>query len=472
MVAFGLRLVASLAVAAAAAYAAPPPVAAPPTVAPAPAAAPLPPGKMLSLASLTPPSKDPFYAVPDDVEQALPGAILRHRAPPNPIAGFGILPISLQATHQILYRTIDSLGNATATVLTVLIPYNADLSKVLSYQVAEDAATIDCAPSYAFQFAHATGPDHGTILTEAELLLVEAALEQGWVVIAPDFLGPKGAFLANELAGHATLDGVRAAINSASFTGISNEPTVTMWGYSGGSLASLWAAELQPTYAPELSIAGAAVGGTVPNIATVVKSVNKKGSAGLIPTGILGLANQHPDLDQLLEQHVLPQYRAQFYKPRSQCFMANNNQFANKDVVGMLDDPSLIFRHPLAVTLIAKNALGSSTPKIPIFVYKSTADEISPVSETDSLVRTYCAAGASVEYQRDAGSDHGSLAVLAAPKALSWLIATMNGQRRTGCVTRTVPSSLLDPAAIELLPKILIDALLSLLGKRVGPIIG
>lgn len=49
----------------------------------------------------------------------------------------------------------------------------------------------------------------------------------------------------------------------------------------------------------------------------------------------------------------------------------------------------------------------------------------------------------------------------------------MNGRNRnTECVTRTVFSSLLDPAAIGVLPKILIDALLDLLGKPVGPLIG
>ncbi|KJZ79175.1 hypothetical protein HIM_01326 [Hirsutella minnesotensis 3608] len=456
MVRFGFQLSTALAVAAAAVVAVPPPSAV----------------MLEDRAVSIPPSQDSFYAVPDGLEGVPPGTILRRRAPPNPIASFGIGPLNLQSSHQILYRTTDSLGQATATVLTVLIPWNARLDKVLSYQVAEDAATIDCAPSYAFQFAHATGPNHGTIVTEAELILVEAALEQGWVVIAPDFLGPKGAFLANELAGQATLDGIRAAINSGSFTGISEKPTVTMWGYSGGSLASLWAAELQPTYAPELSIAGASVGGTVPNISTVVLSINKKPSAGLIPAGILGLANQHPDLEALLQQHVRPEKREEFFRPRKQCLAANNAQFANQDVAGMLDDPNLIFTHPLAVSLVAKNALGGATPRIPIFLYKSTADEISPVRETDELVNQYCARGASVEYQRDLGSDHGSLAILAAPKALWWLKETMNGRRHEGCVRRTVPTSLLDPVSIGLLPKILIDALLNLLGKRVGPIIG
>lgn len=418
------------------------------------------------------PSDDPFYHVPDGLENIAPGTILRHRPPPAKIAAFGFDPLNLDATHQILYRTTDSLGNATATVLTVLVPHNADMTKVLSYQVAEDAADINCAPSYAFQFDHATGPDKGTMTTESELLLVEGAMEQGWVVIAPDFLGPNAAFLANELAGHSVLDGIRAAINSNSFTGISKNPTVTMWGYSGGSVASMWAAELQPTYAPELIIAGAAVGGTVPNITSVVTSINAKAHAGLIPTGVVGLMNQYPELIPVVEQHLLPQYHDKFFTVRNQCLDADAKEFENQDIIGMFDDRNLVYTNPVAIKIISENALGfRGAPKIPMFVYKSIDDEISPVAETDALVEKYCAGGASIQYQRDQHSDHSSLAILAAPKALQWLEGTMNGAQRRGCSTKTVFSSIVDLAALQVLPKFLLDALLDLLGKPVGPLV-
>lgn len=58
---------------------------------------------------------------------------------------------------------------------------------------------------------------------------MEAALEQGWIVIVPDYLGPHSAFLANRLSGQAILDGIRATLNSADLTGI-QDPTITMWG--------------------------------------------------------------------------------------------------------------------------------------------------------------------------------------------------------------------------------------------------
>ncbi|TQV99025.1 secretory lipase [Cordyceps javanica] len=418
------------------------------------------------------PSDDPFYHVPEGLEEIAPGAVLKHRPPPAKIAAFGFDPLNLDATYQILYRTTDSLGNATATVLTVLVPHNADMSKVLSYQVAEDAAYINCAPSYAFQFQHATGPDKGTMTTESELLLIEGALEQGWVVIAPDFLGPNAAFLANKLAGHSVLDGIRAAINSNSFTGISKNPTVTMWGYSGGSVASMWAAELQPSYAPEIAIAGAAVGGSVPNITTVVTSINGKAHAGLIPTGIVGLMNQYAELGPVVKQHLLPQYRDQFFSVRSQCLDADSKRFENQDIISMFDDRDLVYTNPTAIRIMTENALGrGDTPKIPMFVYKSVADEISPVGETDALVARYCSNGATIQYQRDQKSDHSSLAILAAPKALQWLKETMGGAPRRGCSTKTVFSSILDLAALQVLPKFLLDALLDLLGKPVGPLV-
>ena len=415
------------------------------------------------------PSIDPWYKVPENITQYEPGAIIRNRPPPSPIAAFGSDPINLAGSHQILYRTTDSLGNATATVLTVLIPHNADFTKVLSYQVAEDACSINCAPSYALQQGHAD-PGHGTQVTEEEILLIEAAVEMGWVIIVPDFLGPNAAFLANALSGQATLDGIRAAKASSSFTGIYQNPTIAMWGYSGGSVASMWAAELQPSYAPDLEIAGAAVGGVVPNITTVVTTINGQSYAGLIPPGITGLLNQYPALRPLFDEQILPQFKDDFNKAKSQCYQADYNQFENKNITEMFKDPNFIYTNPTAVGILNENALGKHTPKIPMFVYKGMKDEISPYPETDALVNKYCADGAIIYYHRDRWTNHGDLAIFAAPPALAWLKDTFEGRNQaTSCSTKTVDSSLFDPSWWTFLPKFLLDALLDLVGKPVGP---
>jgi hypothetical protein len=49
-------------------------------------------------------------------------------------------------------------------------------------------------------------------------------------------------------------------LSSGEFTQINPEAKAQLWGYSGGGLASGWAAQLHSTYAPELDIVGAVLG--------------------------------------------------------------------------------------------------------------------------------------------------------------------------------------------------------------------
>ena len=215
------------------------------------------------------PSDDPFYSPPAGYESATPGTILRSREVPNNLALSSVLPVNIQGAYQLLYRTTDSLGNPEAAVTTVIVPYNADTTKLLSYQIAEDSSWLNCAPSYGLQ----QGANSSS--SSIELLLMIAALDQGWVVNTPDYEGPQSAFTSGIQAGQATLDSVRAALASGSITGVSSSATYQMWGYSGGALATEWAAELQPTYAPELNFAGAAIGGLTPNITSVLDTINE-----------------------------------------------------------------------------------------------------------------------------------------------------------------------------------------------------
>lgn len=419
------------------------------------------------------PSQDSFYFPTGDLSAYAPGTILKDRPPPAPIAALGVMPANLQAERQLLYRTSDNHGNATATVVTVLVPYNADMGKVLSYQIAIDAVSIDCAPSYVLQQDSKRGPLVGSLLSQAEFLLIQAALEEGWVVVVPDFQGPQASYLANKLAGHATLDGIRAALGSGAITGIKADATVTMWGYSGGSLASQWAAELQPAYAPELKIAGAAIGGTVPNITNVIKSINERPLAGFIAPGVLGLVSAYPSAAPVLDAALKPDAKASFYAPLKQCLIANAAEFLGRDVLGMFKDRNFLYTNPQFKLISDDNSLGQATPTIPLFWYKSILDEVSPIGDSDSLEKKYCAAGATVEYTRDLLSNHGGYAVEGAPLAFSWLKKVMNGEDgavKDGCSTKTDVTGYLDKAQFEVIPQLIGSALLHLLGKKIGPV--
>ncbi|QKX54854.1 uncharacterized protein TRUGW13939_01944 [Talaromyces rugulosus] len=429
------------------------------------------PTEILRRATPSQPTADPFYTPPAGYETSAPGTILASRAPPGGIAAFSAAPLNVDSAWQILFRTTDSFGKATAAVTTILIPNNADYTKLLSYQVAEDASDPNCAPSYAFQLGAATDGALGLLMPQAELLLIETALAQGWVVAVPDHLGLKAAFLANNLSGQTVLDNIRAALSSTDFTKISSDATVAMWGYSGGSLASGFAAELQPSYAPELNIVGAALGGTVPQILPVINATNKGLFTGLVPSGIMGLANEYPEIDTVISEYLLPSKKDAFEKARSQCLVGDIIDYLGQDVYSYVTNSSFLTND--AVTkVLNQNNMGQNAPEIPLLVYKSSNDEISDVKYTDSLVSTYCAAGTSVEYKKDFLSEHGTMAVIGAPDAILWLEDRMRGVPvNTSCSTSSTFTSLSNPSTLAVLGEVLVNALLDLLGAPPGPIV-
>lgn len=419
-------------------------------------------------AAFPPPSRDPFYDVPDDVASSAPGTILKHRPPPSSVAALRSLPANIKGSYQLMYRTNDSFDNATATVVTVLVPYSADMGKVLSYQVAEDSPYIDCAPSYVIQKNEVTAGAPGSILTQSEFIIIELALSQGWVVVVPDFQGPDSAFLANKLAGQAVLDGLRATLNSADLTGVEKDARLAMWGYSGGSLATAWAAELLADYAPELNVAGAALGGTVPSIEKVVKTVNKTPYAGLVPSGVLGLANAFPVIRKAVDEQIKPQYTRLFDRFQKQCLVSIVLQNIGKDVLGYLKDAQSLFEGSVG-EVVKSNNLGKAIPKIPLYLYKSINDQVSEIEDTDDLYDYYCDGGATVEYLRDFASEHSILAITGAPQALSRVKMLLNGQKpKSGCSKRSVLSTALSGDSLQSLPDFALEAFKGLLGGKIG----
>ena len=85
-------------------------------------------------------------------------------------------------------------------------------SKVLSFQMAEDSATIDCGPSYIMQYIAQSDPLLASNLTQFQILFAEAALARKWIVVVPDYESETCAFGAGSQSGYAFLDSIRAAL--------------------------------------------------------------------------------------------------------------------------------------------------------------------------------------------------------------------------------------------------------------------
>lgn len=214
-----------------------------------------------------PPSDDPWYTAPDGYEDATPGTVLRNRTAPGNLVS--VVGSNCSAAYNLLYRTTASQGNATFAVTTVLVPKNDATNALLSYQIPYDSAWINSSPSYT--------------LYQSVQNDIKVALGKGYYVTVPDYEGPLASFTAGHMSGYATLDSVRATLNAAELYDLPDDTLYATWGYSGGALATEWAAELQLDYAPELDFAGSAMGGLTPNVTSVLQSINQRISSGLSP---------------------------------------------------------------------------------------------------------------------------------------------------------------------------------------------
>jgi len=152
--------------------------------------------------------QDPFYEPPPGFAEVEPGTVLRSR---DVTIGFlGMIAQRVAAT-QLLYRTTNLHGDAEVAVTTVLLPAQPDPARpcpLLSYQCAIDAVSSRCFPSHAMRLG--AGPVGA--FTQAEYLLVAAALAEGWAVSVPDHEGCHGMWGSPREPGYRILDGVRAAL--------------------------------------------------------------------------------------------------------------------------------------------------------------------------------------------------------------------------------------------------------------------
>jgi hypothetical protein len=416
-------------------------------------------------ASPPPPQQDAFYSPPANLSSVAPGTVVRSRH--VQLAAFAALPQHVQA-WQVMYRTTDYRQRPMAAVTTLLKPADATPTAVISYQLAEDASAPQCAPSYELRL----GSSPGEVVNQAEMLLIDAAVADGYAVSVPDYEGLRGDFGAPRQPGYAILDGIRASEHFAPLGLPAGRQTpAAAWGYSGGSLVTGWAAQMQATYAPELNIRGMAVGGFATDIQQALQKINKGFGSGLILSALPGVARTSAGLNTALQQHLNAKGKAALADAGAHCEIHNVTRYAFRNVSSYLDESMDQFLQiPAVHDAMVEDSLSGPNPITPMYVYHAVHDELIPIKGVDAIVPKFCAGGDSVRYMRDSVSEHGSLAVAGAPAALAWLGARLRSTSDpTGCTRKTVLSTALTPAGLRQFPSTVRAILTSLAGLPIGP---
>ncbi|MDO3648593.1 lipase family protein [Nocardia mangyaensis] len=409
------------------------------------------------------PEDDPFHTPPRGWEATAPGAILHTR--PVTIAAFGLVRQSFTA-WQLLYRTTDLDDRPDTTVVTVLVPEGVAgrPERVLSFQCAIDAVSSQCFPSYALrQGARALGA-----VPQFEIFLMGAALDRGWVVAVPDHEGMLGVFGAPREPGYRSLDGIRATLGFDEL-GLDPATPVGLFGYSGGGMATSWTAEMAGTYAPELTIVGAAAGSPVGDPASTFLRLNGSVFSGLPGMVVAGLRRVSPALDTALRD-ATPDAQRRLTDLTERTTVGAVLRAPRMDWDTMTAKPLAdVLAEPEIVELMRSLQLGLHAPTMPMLVVQSVADPLISVDDVDGQVQRYRAAGAHVTYLRDRLSEHITLAVFAAPLMFDWLDDRFAGRSLPESTTSTVTTVLTRRGTVPGLLRFL-RVCLRMLGGRGVPV--
>ncbi|WP_067716349.1 lipase family protein [Nocardia yamanashiensis] len=362
------------------------------------------------------PDPDPFYAQPAGLENQAPGDVLETRAmPANPM--FPETSVTL-----VKFRSTSSQGKPIAAVTTVLTPREHQVNgPLLSYQHIINGLGADCAVS---KVLYTSDPK----LVVREAIALNAVLRRGWSIALPDHLGPNFAYGAAKLGGQITLDGIRAA-QRVSELGLAASP-VAMTGYSGGGMATAWAAALAPTYAPELRIAGAAYGGVPMNLVSMVRAIGMQPhpAFGLAMAAAIGLEREYPDrlpVSTQMNQLGLTTRDAMANGCTNEIMLIGAGRSAREFAAStsMVDDPNV-------QAVLEENSLEffDGIPNMPVFEWHSGSDPLIPVDAIVNTDRRYCAAGVRLQTDSNISPEHLSAAVFGVPAALLWLDARLRGE--------------------------------------------
>lgn len=322
---------------------------------------------------------------------------------------------------EVLFRTTDSTGGPIAANTTILIPPNhVPNSPLMSYQHIINALGHKCKIATELYT-----DDPLTQIREAPGLNI--ALMRGWAVALPDHLGPRMAYGAAKLGGQITLDGIRAAKKVPELQ-VAASP-VGLGGYSGGGMATAWAAALAPTYAPELNIVGAAEGGVPMNLAKMASALgsNPHPAFGLAMAAALGLEREYPERMNITDRL---NDNGRWLQSMIKNGCTNEIMFwgIGKAASQMTDEVDFM-NDPAAWKVMEENSLElyPGVPRVPIFEWYSPTDGLVPVDAIENNIRRYCNAGIPVQTLLTPTPDHLSAAALGLPQALDWLDARFRG---------------------------------------------
>ncbi|KOG42451.1 alpha/beta fold hydrolase [Streptomyces resistomycificus] len=393
-----------------------------------------------------------FYSPPSALPQAN-GALVRTEPLPLALSLPGVDgPLPGTATR-LMYKSTDSNGLPVAVTGAYIEPSAAWEGAGARPLVAVAPGTMgqgdQCAASLGLE--NPLRFNGQTISVGYEDLAVYRLLAKGIAVVVTDYAGLGATdrlhtYVNRVDEAHAVLDAVRAA-RSVSGASITSASRVALFGYSQGGGATAAAAELQATYAPDVTLAGTYSGAPPANLTEVTQAIDGSDLAGALGWSVNGFLQTDPSLKPIADAHLNAAGRAALGDLSTMCvgdaLFAYNSARSTAWTTDGRSISDVIASEPALRAFLAEQRIGTLRPSGPVRLATGTSDNLVPHAQARQLAVDWCRKGADVTYKPvilpDLGRsliNHFTPLLTDQGEAISWLTDRLNGEPATSnCAT-------------------------------------
>ncbi|MEU2255136.1 lipase family protein [Nocardia xishanensis] len=379
-----------------------------------------------------------FYNPPAPLPGGAPGNILRAEptqvalsAPGQP----GLVPAGATRLMYLSSDAQDAPSAVVGTYLNPLVPWMGPGERpLIAYAGGTKGQGDQCAPSKLLSQIVQYQPP-GDVIFEYDLVAITSLLARGMAVVVTDYHGlgtpPMHDYLNRKAQAHAVLDSARAALQLPG-SGLSPNAPVILYGYSQGGMASGGAAELHPSYAPELNVRGAYVGGPVVDDQYFIGY--NDGRAAIAPTYawiLNGMTANYPNVGPVLDAELNDTGKAILAESANKCAvpmgLAQEHNFTSQWTASGLPLAAVIDQSPTLKAVFDEQRLGGLTPDMPVLISSAQNDEGAPFAPIHGVASSWCSRG--VPVQLDSNAEIPSMSGLVGTHVMAFFPALAASQQ-------------------------------------------
>ncbi|MFI7586909.1 lipase family protein [Spongisporangium articulatum] len=401
----------------------------------------------------------PAFYVPPTRLPATNGAVIRTEQVKLALSGPVVPRVFPRYATRLMYRSTDANGTPVAVTGAYFEPTKPWPGAGPRPLVVVASGTVgqgdQCAPSRALSspFILTPGPSFSGGL---ELPAIYRLLAQGMAVVETDYIGlgtpdRVHTYVQRIDEGHAVLDAARAA-RALPGVSITRDSKVGAYGYSQGGGASASAAELQPTYAPDVPLTATYAGAPPADLAAVTAATEGTEIFAVIGYAVNGFVSENPRLQPVLDRYTNDAGKAALKDVATTCIADTFARYAGGHTSTWTKDGRTLNEiaktEPLLREVFAQQVIGTMRPAGNVRVATGVNDNLVTHAQVRTMAESWCRLGGNVTYVPVKGPrtpsgtvNHFAPLILDQAPAVTWISSQLRGSSAPASNCAAIPTT-------------------------------